>query len=103
MRARRKAESQSPRVAIVMATVEPSLEFFQKQVDSLKRQTHPNWTCLITDDASDNKRARDFWKFVDRLVEADSRFRLIRNAGRVGVFHNFERGLQQVPENCAFV
>ena len=41
-----------PRVAICMATYEPPGDLLRTQLDSLREQTHRNWVCLISDDAS---------------------------------------------------
>ena len=35
-----------------MATFEPEQELFERQVASLREQTHRNWLCVLSDDAS---------------------------------------------------
>ena len=49
-------------VAICMATHEPPIALFRRQVDSIRAQTHPHWICVISDDcsspASAGRRAR---------------------------------------------
>src|SRR5215218_10323978 len=38
-----------PLVAICMATYEPQPQLFQRQIDSIREQDHPNWICVISD------------------------------------------------------
>ncbi|HEX4591933.1 MAG TPA: hypothetical protein VH120_18485, partial [Gemmataceae bacterium] len=42
----------SPLVAICMATCDPPPQLFERQVASIRAQTHPNWICIVTDDGS---------------------------------------------------
>ena len=39
-------------VAICMATYNPPSELFERQIESIRRQTHRNWVCVISDDCS---------------------------------------------------
>ncbi|MFL5826633.1 MAG: hypothetical protein ACJ76V_08940, partial [Thermoleophilaceae bacterium] len=41
-----------PLVAICMATYEPPLDLFRRQMESIRAQTHRNWVCVISDDCS---------------------------------------------------
>ena len=41
-----------PKVAICMATFNPPIELFRRQIESIRAQTYGNWTCLISDDDS---------------------------------------------------
>ena len=38
------------KIAIVLATYNPNLEYFQKQIQSIKNQTYQNYICHIVDD-----------------------------------------------------
>ncbi|MGH2981403.1 MAG: hypothetical protein ACRDKV_05110, partial [Solirubrobacterales bacterium] len=40
-------------VAVCMATLDPPPELFRRQIESIRGQTHENWSCLIADDDSD--------------------------------------------------
>src|SRR5262249_31137961 len=42
----------SPRVAIAMASYEPPPDLFERQIESIRAQTHDNWVCVISDDCS---------------------------------------------------
>ena len=59
-----------PFVCVCMATHEPSLRLFRRQVDSLKAQTHRNWVCLVSDDCSGPGR----YDAIERELEGDPRF-----------------------------
>ena len=50
----------APEVAICMATYEPPLDLFRRQVDSIRAQTHGDWLCVVSDDCSppELRRAR---------------------------------------------
>ena len=41
-----------PPIAVCMATYEPPLELFSRQIGSIREQTHQNWVCVISDDRS---------------------------------------------------
>ena len=36
-----------------MATYEPPAELLERQLESLRAQTHTDWICVISDDASE--------------------------------------------------
>ncbi|MDX6581460.1 MAG: hypothetical protein QOI10_644 [Solirubrobacterales bacterium] len=86
-------------VAICIATHEPPADLLERQLDSLRAQTHTDWICLISDDASgDEAFAR-----IERLTGDDPRFRLSRAAERAGAYANFARALAMVPPEAAYV
>src|SRR5262249_7101592 len=87
------------RVAICMATYEPPPDLLRIQLDSIREQTHGNWLCLISDDASSEEGFR-------RLLEAtegDSRFVVSRSPERLGFYRNFERALSMTPSDADYV
>lgn len=88
-----------PLVAICLATYNPPLEFFRRQVESIRAQTHPDWICLISDDAS---RPEDF-QAIQEVVGGDPRFRVSRSPRRRGFYLNFERALALVPPEASFI
>jgi glycosyltransferase involved in cell wall biosynthesis len=88
-----------PRVAICMATYNPPAELLRRQIDSLRRQTHSNWACVISDDASEPEQ-------LGRLlaeIEGDGRFLLDRSERRLGFYANFERALSMAPPSADYV
>jgi glycosyltransferase involved in cell wall biosynthesis len=87
------------RVAICMTTYNPSVELFSRQIDSIRSQTHSDWICVINDDHS---RA-ELFEQIQKIVGDDDRFQIHRNPANLGFYHNFERCLQLVPEDSAFV
>ena len=46
----------APLVAIAMATFEPPLDLFRRQVESIRAQTLTDWICVVSDDCSDPAR-----------------------------------------------
>ncbi len=86
-------------VCVCMATYDPDPELFRIQVESIRRQDHSDWICVISDDASPPASL----DAVSRLVEGDERFILIRNERRVGFYRNFERALARVPPETRYV
>lgn len=102
----KKTESMNPKknnkresvVGIAMATYNPDLRFFRLQIDSLLRQTHENWVCVIVDDASDEK----IFKHIGEIVGHDPRFKLIKNDQNSGSFKSFETALIRLPP-CDYI
>src|SRR5262245_8376307 len=89
----------APQITIVMATYEPRADHIERQIDSIKAQTHRDWICLISDDNS----AIEAIRLIEKAIGGDSRFRLLRQKNRVGSYLNFERGLGSVSENTPLV
>jgi glycosyltransferase involved in cell wall biosynthesis len=88
-----------PLVVICMASYNPPLDLFVSQIESLIRQTHRNWLCIINDDHS----ADDIWEGIRHIAVRDKRFVLSRNPERLGFYRNFERCLDLVPPGAEFV
>lgn len=89
----------APLIAICMATYNPDLARFQRQIDSLIAQTHRNWICIISDDGSDEEKSRD----MKSILAADERLHFFRWPERVGFYRNFERGLELTPPEAEFI
>ena len=89
---------EGPRVAICMATHQPPLDLFAAQVASILAQTHANWICIVSDDASPDV-------VVERMAPLleDPRFVLLRNGERLDFYGNFERALRAVPRDADVV
>jgi glycosyltransferase involved in cell wall biosynthesis len=86
-------------VVICMATYEPPADLLERQLDSLRAQTHTEWVCVISDDASsDEAYAR-----LERLTADDARFVVSRAAERGGAYANFARALAMVPASAEHV
>ncbi|HEY8724879.1 MAG TPA: glycosyltransferase [Gaiellaceae bacterium] len=92
-------QPKEPLVAICMATHEPPETLFEKQVESIRRQTRGRFICLISDDAS-SERA---WERIQRTVAGDPRFSVSRAPTRLGFYGNFERALFLVPTEATYV
>ncbi len=88
-------------VAIAMATYEPPPDLFQRQIDSIRAQTHEEWSCVISDDGSSPASLAQ----MRATLADDPRFRLFLSEERLGVYGNFERALSLIPPEagiCAF-
>jgi glycosyltransferase involved in cell wall biosynthesis len=86
------------RVAIALATFNPDVELFERQVASLVNQSHEDWVCIIADDGSEPEIAA-----VLEQTAGDRRFSFMRFERRLGFYRNFERALSFVPEEAAYV
>jgi glycosyltransferase involved in cell wall biosynthesis len=87
------------KVAICMATYEPPADLLEKQLDSIREQTHSNWICLISDDCS----SEESFAALTELTEDDPRFVVSRSPTRLGFYRNFERALSMAPAEADFV
>lgn len=87
------------RCVICMATYEPEINTFRRQIQSIRAQTHKTWHCIINDDASSDEA---FARYQE-VIGDDKRFTVYRNHPNVGFYNNFETALSRVPENVDFV
>jgi glycosyltransferase involved in cell wall biosynthesis len=88
-----------PLVAVCMATYEPPMDLFRRQVESLRAQTHGNWVCVVSDDCSAPERLAA----VRAELAGDPRFVVSRSARRLGFYRNFERALALAPAEARYV
>ncbi len=86
-------------VAICMATHEPPRELLDRQIASIREQTHDDWVCLISDDASSPEALES----IHALVGDDERFAVSASDRHLGFYGNFERALSMVPPDADFV
>ncbi len=89
----------APEVAICMATFQPPIDLFERQVASIRAQTHRDWVCVISDDGSDPRRFAE----LEAVVAGDDRFRVSRSDRRLGFYRNFERALALAPAGARYV
>jgi O-antigen biosynthesis protein len=89
----------APLVAICMTTHEPDATRFERQIESIRAQSHQRFVVLLSDDASSARG----WSLVGDVVGADPRFVITRSSVRRGFYRNFERALGLVPREADFV
>jgi hypothetical protein len=89
----------SAKICICLATYNPNEALFKRQIDSIAKQKEQDFVCIISDDASSPEKR----KFIRDYITKYPRFHLIENDQRVGFYHNFERALYNVPDECSFV
>jgi glycosyltransferase involved in cell wall biosynthesis len=86
-------------IAVCMATYDPDMRLFRRQVQSLQEQTDRNWICLISDDCSPAERFEE----IVATVARDERFLVSRSEQNLGPYRNFERALAMVPREAELV
>ena len=86
-------------VGICMATYNPPPDLFQRQVESIRSQSHGNWVCVVSDDDSAPARLAE----MERILDGDPRFVVSGSPCRLGYYHNFERALSMTPAGAAYV
>jgi glycosyltransferase involved in cell wall biosynthesis len=86
-------------IAVCMATFNPDVRLFRRQIDSLLAQTESDWICLISDDCSAPERFAE----IEATVAGDPRFVVSRSPRNVGPYRNFERALEMVPAGVELV
>jgi glycosyltransferase involved in cell wall biosynthesis len=91
--------SAGPLIAVCMATYDPPMDLFERQLDSIRAQTHRNWVCVISDDCSDPGR----FAAIEAAVADDPRFFVSRSPRRLGFYGNFERALSLAPAAADYV
>jgi hypothetical protein len=95
----RTRESDRPLIAICMATFEPPLELFARQIESIRAQTYDNWICVVSDDDSRPERLAGMRK----ILGDDERFVLVPSSSRRGFFGNFERAIALAPTEARYL
>jgi hypothetical protein len=93
------APSAGPLVAICMATFEPPIHLFRRQLESIRAQTHTNWVCVVSDDCSSPER----FAALKSELAGDPRFAVTRSPRRLGFYENFERALSLAPVEARYV
>ncbi len=88
-----------PLVAICLATWNPPIDLFRRQIESIREQGHSNWVCLVSDDGSSSESLAA----IERVLGDDERFRLHAFPNRLGFYGNFERALALAPAAADFV
>lgn len=88
-----------PLVAICMASYEPPPELLQRQIASIRAQSHERWVCLISDDCS----SPESFERLRALTSGDPRFAVSRSPTRLGLYANFERAMTMVPSEATHV
>ena len=94
-----KQNGQQPLVTICMATYNPSLALFVRQIASIRQQTYENWICIISDDASEPKIVQG----MKEIIVSDTRFIFCNFPDRKGFYHNFERALSMAPKDAEYI
>lgn len=84
---------------IALAAYKPDWDLFRRQLQSIRDQSHVNFSCLISADGG----RHEIQAFVDDILEGDTRFQVIGFEDRLGFYRNFERALEHVPAEATWV
>lgn len=87
-----------PYGVVAMAAYQPDLTLFRIQLESIQKQSHSNFRCLISVDG-DPEPVREF---VEGTLD-DPRFVVLGFENRLGFYGNFERVLTNVPADAQWV
>jgi glycosyltransferase involved in cell wall biosynthesis len=82
-----------------MATYNPPAGLLERQLDSIRAQSHGNWVCVISDESTDEAALER----LEAAIKGDRRFVLSHNARHLGFYGNFERALSMAPAEADFV
>lgn len=93
------ADLNIPLVAVCIATFEPELPAFERQVQSIIDQNYTNWICIVHDDGSDRRTKRNILDVCRR----DERIVFRGNEVNRGFYWNFESCLKCVPDDVDYV
>ncbi len=88
-----------PLIAICMATYNPKVDSFEKQIQSIINQTHQNWVLVVNDDKSTEKSFQEICK----VCEKSERIHVFRNESNLGFYKNFERALERVGNVADYI
>ena len=86
-------------IAVCMATYRPDPQLLRAQIDSIRRQTDTDWTCVISDDCSEPER----YEQTLEIVGDDPRFSVSRAPEWLGFYRNFERALTLAPPEAELI
>jgi hypothetical protein len=95
---RRRAATETPVVAIAMATFEPRADLLDAQLQSIRAQSLADWRLAISDETVSEAGQN----LIARMVRGDLRITL-RHGQRRGVVGNFERALRAADPRAPFV
>jgi hypothetical protein len=93
-----RREKPLQRVGIVLAAYRPDQQLFEGQLESIRRQDHSDWFCIVTLDSPKLTVEEAPWI---RRFYADHRFHFHQNETRLGARGNFERGSHIALEHGA--
>ena len=86
-------------IGIALTTYNPNPTLFDRQINSIRRQSHRDWVCVISDDCS----SPTFLAEVEVMLKGDPRFRLAIGKNNAGLYRNFERAIALLPEACRWI
>lgn len=83
--------TQTPLVTVLMGSYNPRWDRLRQAVESLSRQTLPNWELVLWDDGSSPRGAA----LLEQAAALDSRVRLVHGKGNRGLGYALNHGAQR--------
>ncbi len=77
----------------------PRLDLLERQLESIRAQTHRNWVCIVSDDCSSQGQ----YAAIERCARRGPAVRRLPRPPRLGFYRNFERALALVPADAQYV
>ncbi len=74
--------SRQPLCSVIMPVHNPSREWLEAAIESVRQQSYPHWELCICDDASDASWVAGY---LEQAAAADSRIRFVRAAAHLGI------------------
>jgi|GEM_PF-259114 len=87
------------KIAICMATYNPKIDLFKKQIDSIILQKEKSWKLIINDDCSSDAH----FKEIQKIAATDDRIHVFQNEENLGFYYNFERTLSRIHFQYEYV
>src|SRR3954454_25386717 len=84
---------------VAMAVYRPNPALLARQISSLRDQTVRDWRCLVGVDGADSETVT----LLKELIGGDGRFAVVEYPDNGGVYRHFNRLLEAVPADAAWV
>lgn len=78
----------APFLSVVVPAYETPEQYLMELLESMKRQTYPNWELVLADASSSEKVDRTLQRFLEENDQLSDRIRLIRLSENRGISHN---------------
>jgi glycosyltransferase involved in cell wall biosynthesis len=86
-------------IAVCLATYRPDPALLGAQIDSIRAQSHTNWSCVISDDRSEPEH----YARILEIIGDDRRFSVSQAPEWLGFYRNFERALSLAAPEATLV
>ena len=81
----------NPKISIVVPLYKTPLPYFQEMVESVKKQTYPNWELCLSDGSGEGSPLKEI---LDQLEMEDKRVKVIRHGSALRIAENTNAAIQ---------